>query len=1357
MKRVPASLLLLLLLLVEQSDSFGQTVKWKLLASNVLTSARNSLRSPAEYGAIKAQDSVILAAWGNLMLSTDYGVTWTQLTTPPINWIGDVDIFDAQHFAYVTSSQGAFCTADQGKTWRQVATTSSGHCIVYDGAPDKFLVLTDWSGVTRVTLGVSTQRTPVPSPGYIVRAADSTFRLVGQSALYSSSDHGATWTATTPTGFNDCNTLIADGSDPKVAVIVNENWAFRTGNLSRLFQTTDNGVSWQTTHSVPLGTFTDIKGNSTRGCHDYFVGQESVGLLRSTDKGVSWIPMPSPVPDVDSHSIFAVDDSLVYVIDTLGSIWRTDPSSPGGQLTVKGQHLFQPVALSPCDSPVIRFVTLAVGQCSPRWAVSAEIIGPNASNYTLLDTLASPPRTRDTLHIEFSPSTVGAKHGQLKLTLNDGGVVYVDLDGTVNPPPLNTKPTKLFAGDTLDFCSSALDSVLLSAVCPLAFASVTITGPDAASFNLVGARPQLLPSDSMLYVECRPKRSGMLHAFVHFVGKEGGNWDVGLDIYVRPLPLTFAPTSLFRGDTIVACLSDADTVYFHAPCATTFTSATIVGPDSLSFSLIGKGQLSLPTDSSLIVLCTPHRDGTLRATLHIVRSDGPTMDIPITIYADTIPLVVRPLTSSRIDTIYSCQMHSDSVILEAPCFTQISSISISGPDSGSFTPSRRTADLPSDSLLQILCDPSRTGDLSATAHIVALDGRRWDVPLHVYVREAKVTFSPASLFVGDTLFLCSRALDSLKLISPCPFAIDSLLIEGQDAESFAFASRDSFVRVLCTPKHDGALDATVHLVTKDGRTFDLPIGVYVSAEATIVRPFSPLSGDTIYSCNLIFDSLKLLSPCSEDELTLSLVGNDAAAFELSLTDAVLPSDSVVSISLRTKQYGEYRTTLRVIAQDGRTWDFRVDVTYAPTPLELSPRALFAGDTLSICQGGVDTLRLRSVCPLDLTAIALIGPDAASYSLSGARASLPGDSILVVTCTPQHLGLLSASVHLVDIEGRAWDVPVDVFIASSTLTLSRTELFKADTLTRCTTGTDSLRLQVPCALSFSEVSIVGPDSLSFVLPNPGSLVLQNDSIITITCEPQRTGYLDARLHLVAADGRTWDIPLEPFVNIDATVLFDQQAMTPAYTDTIGGDAAIPIVIRHTGAQSDVECTVHFDPSPMVYHGVFDGAGRDLTIGLPGPGSARIRFNTLTDTVLTALFSFYPVDSTCTHVSLDSITGRDGSRQCLQVLSSEISADVCSPAGCSRGDLARFVRFGTMPTITIIPNPSTGKFVLRSERAIDDATIRIVDAYGVLRFVTTNATVGPDGCAMDLGSLASGIYEVIVKNSVGTVRARAVLIR
>jgi hypothetical protein len=322
------------LLFLGFSTSFAQPMKWKKLADRILSTARNDPWSPAEYGAISVKDSIILAGWKNGMLSTDAGNTWMEFISVQNLIIFDIEIYDVNTFA-IASIAGVIVSSDKGETWEEISHSPT-YSILFDGAKDK-LICVESSDIVLYDKGIRqyTSRLKYNITDLAWGSDKALYIKVGErdiSAIYRSDDHGYTWnifSQSLPIE-GDCFSFICNKTDPNRFAVINEDWIYRTNQFSEIFVSSDVGKSWTTTLQQPLGSYTYLTGSSTQGCNDYFVGTSIDGILRSSDKGMSWNSIGGPATPVDSRTIFAVDDSIIYAIDTLGSIWVTDATKSSG-------------------------------------------------------------------------------------------------------------------------------------------------------------------------------------------------------------------------------------------------------------------------------------------------------------------------------------------------------------------------------------------------------------------------------------------------------------------------------------------------------------------------------------------------------------------------------------------------------------------------------------------------------------------------------------------------------------------------------------------------------------------------------------------------------------------------------------------------------------------------------------------------------------------------------------------------------------------------------------------------------------------------------------------------------------------
>jgi hypothetical protein len=556
--------------------------------------------------------------------------------------------------------------------------------------------------------------------------------------------------------------------------------------------------------------------------------------------------------------------------------------------------------------------------------------------------------------------------------------------------------------------------------------------------------------------------------------------------------------------------------------------------------------------------------------------------------------------------------------------------------------------------------------------------------------------------------------------------------------------------------HPGLTQANLMVKFPDGFIRFIPLTIRVPGPTLTISPASLFYHDTIPECVSSTDSVILQAKCPIGITGVSFLGSDAASFTLNgSSPASLPSDSVLRILCQPKHPGQMTATVHITLSDGRTLDIPIVPFVSSSAVSIMPNALFTSDTLYLCSSAIDTIRLRSPCgAISFPSISVTGFDAASFSLSGGG-SLTSDSLLIVTAHPMRFGKLQASVTIASSDGRTWDVPLSLYIKQSPLVFSPPSLFTGDTITMCEGMAVTLHCASPCKLDLPLISVSGLNSSSFQIVGKTSASLPDDSIISILCLPNTTGTLRANVQIDAADGRSWQVPISVVVIPSPSVSVVSQDISATVSNEIGGDVHIHIPLHHNGANVQVEYVIHYDNAALMYQGTFGYNHNDLSIGQPTATSARIGFNTASDTVLDAIFSFYPVDSSCTTIVIDSIVAASGSVNCFDVLSNTASVTVCM-SGCGIQPLARFVRYGEVPHLAVVPNPSSGNVRIVSDKKISNANIQIVDGFGIVKKIISGATITPDGFDVDGSDLPSGVYETLIRNGETSADTRFVII-
>ncbi len=561
------------------STSFAQPMKWKKLADRILASYINTSPNPdvREFGAIETKDSIVLAGWGSVSLSTDGGKSWTRLSIPGMgSFIYDIAIYDNNTFV-IGAEAGVLITSDQGQSWENLLT-GNAKAVMFDGSPDKIISI-GYSGVA--LLGVGGSRVITSFPENL-----SDLQIGADNALYLlSSDHNNytkyiyrsidrfTWTLISQfiPGDYDCYSFICDRDDANRFVIVNEDWAIRYDEFSEIFTSTDGAKTWNTSLQTLLGSLSYLTGNSTQGCNDYFVGSNPDGILRSNDKGVSWSSIGGPPTPIDSRTICALDDSIIFAIDTFGSIWVTDALRATVAGTLSTDSTFQKLSLQLCDSSLkCEIVFHSSKSCSASATIdSAVIIGADSLDYSFERALSSPAAISDTVRIRFTPSIVGATDAKLKVTYSNGVVRYVDLSTTVTPPAVlsftNASNIDLYTGILGDDVTIPIQlKKSIDANCEFLIHYDTTYLEYKGTFDDLGVDHTTENKNGRVRIGCNPNINTSLYASFTFFPIDSNCTSVRID-------------SLSSLDAL-ACVVIEDTVF----------TATICGPEGCGINTLSR-------------------------------------------------------------------------------------------------------------------------------------------------------------------------------------------------------------------------------------------------------------------------------------------------------------------------------------------------------------------------------------------------------------------------------------------------------------------------------------------------------------------------------------------------------------------------------------------------------------------------------------------------------------------------------------------------------------------------------------------------------------------------------------------------
>ena len=402
---------LVLLLTVSMSAS-GQ---WRIVAPN-LTSVSTY------HGGICVRNGIVWMASGALYKSTDSGVTWTRKSLPEDPF--DLDFYDSLHGIF-PGTYNAWVTSDGGTTW-QVLLSAPSASACFLNSPNAMAVaerLGAYIAVTTDNGNSWANNLPAQENTFCVRYTNGIIyedggTPPGGSFLHTSTDFGQSWQRSV-SGYDEESYCFAiDSCEPSRIYIAHEDEVHKTDSNSKIFLTTDAGITWQTkfSHHEPFFSGSIAEGRSAVYCQT-----SSNGVFRSTDQGETWTSIGGPSVTFDTRLVAAISDNIILALDDAGNVWRTDNS--GGD-SVPESFTSETIVARPltarqnlCGVPVDTQIKLSIPGCRAHQGIldSAWVSG---RGFQISD-LRHTPRSlslNDSIRISYSTLT-GSDTGELHLRM----------------------------------------------------------------------------------------------------------------------------------------------------------------------------------------------------------------------------------------------------------------------------------------------------------------------------------------------------------------------------------------------------------------------------------------------------------------------------------------------------------------------------------------------------------------------------------------------------------------------------------------------------------------------------------------------------------------------------------------------------------------------------------------------------------------------------------------------------------------------------------------------------------------------------------------------------------------------------
>ncbi len=307
------------LALVSPNSVFASTEDHSVYTSSDFGATFTKHNTPANFSldAISfsnAQKGIAAGKSGTVVISTDGGITWKDVTTiDPLKLTATFHVKNSQTGYAVGKNSTIVKTTDLGQTWTPlkagISTAKNFTSVSFKDANNGIVVGN--SIVLRTTNGGTSWEALVAAPAFnynSVSVFDKFILAVGDGGnIAKSTDFGATW-STMNTGTANLNS---------VYVLDSKN-AFAVGNNGTILKMNAAGTSWTPTAISSLANtklntvyFTNIKTG-------YIVGANGT-FLKTVDGGVTWLPKELNTTS-DITNINFIDDNHAFVSGTDGYV-----------------------------------------------------------------------------------------------------------------------------------------------------------------------------------------------------------------------------------------------------------------------------------------------------------------------------------------------------------------------------------------------------------------------------------------------------------------------------------------------------------------------------------------------------------------------------------------------------------------------------------------------------------------------------------------------------------------------------------------------------------------------------------------------------------------------------------------------------------------------------------------------------------------------------------------------------------------------------------------------------------------------------------------------------------------------------
>jgi photosystem II stability/assembly factor-like uncharacterized protein len=288
--------------------------------------------------------------------STDYGVTWNDVTGAVGSSVYDIDFLDANYGWLGCSSNKVFITTDGGASWTEAADfgSSGNYRVMIVDANVGYVVdsggdvhKTTDAGATWTSTEVSTEslRGLVMANNIAGELVDQIYVVGNYGTAYKSTDDGTSW--------NPVFEFVYQELQRKIEFVDNQTGYVSGGatstadNLGYILKTTDGGQTWA---DIGFNFGFQIYSFAMPSANVMYAGTGNNKMFKTTDGGTSWVEQTSPYTS-STHDFYQTrfaDENTGYACGSSGRLMKTtdgganwvELTSGHGTSTIYDMYLF---------------------------------------------------------------------------------------------------------------------------------------------------------------------------------------------------------------------------------------------------------------------------------------------------------------------------------------------------------------------------------------------------------------------------------------------------------------------------------------------------------------------------------------------------------------------------------------------------------------------------------------------------------------------------------------------------------------------------------------------------------------------------------------------------------------------------------------------------------------------------------------------------------------------------------------------------------------------------------------------------------------------------------------------------------